>query len=41
MILDEYVTSLEQEQIEVGFLHVPRAHNHVADSLAKRAAAAA
>jgi len=37
MALDECVTSLEQDDIEVGFWHVPRAYNKMADSLAKHA----
>ena len=38
MKLDDYVSGLEQDDILVKFLHVRRAHNQTADSLAKRAA---
>lgn len=38
MKLDDYASGLEQDAIEVEFLHVRRAHNQTADSLAKNAA---
>jgi len=35
--LDEVTASLEKNGITVGFWHIPRAYNHKADRLAKRA----
>jgi len=35
--LDEVTTSLEKAGVAVGFWYIPRAYNHKADSLAKRA----
>ena len=38
MKLDDYVSVLEEDGIIVSFLHVQRAYNQAADSLAKHAA---
>jgi ribonuclease HI len=37
MELDDYTTTLEQDRVVVGFLHIPRAYNCMADELAKEA----
>ncbi|KAF8883646.1 ribonuclease H-like domain-containing protein [Gymnopilus junonius] len=40
MKLDEYVTTLEDDKVAVGFWHIPRELNRNADALAKRATGA-
>ncbi|KAF8883650.1 ribonuclease H-like domain-containing protein [Gymnopilus junonius] len=37
MRLDDFITTLEEDRVVVGFWRVPRAFNHAADALAKRA----
>lgn len=37
MKLDEYVTTLEENRVAVGFWHIPRVYNYKADKLAKEA----
>ncbi|KAK8254119.1 ribonuclease H-like domain-containing protein [Phyllosticta capitalensis] len=38
MRLDKLIEGFESEDVVIGFLHIPREHNKIADKLAKRAA---